>query len=86
MVFSKNVIFVQGQGGRWIARRRGSATSHKQIPKANAEIAQKARFYLFIRLAAYAAPNPLSIFTTVTPAAQELSMPSRAAIPPNEAP
>src|SRR5207249_179808 len=39
-----------------------------------------------MRLAAAAAPNPLSMFTTVTPAAHELSMPSRAAIPPNEAP
>ena len=39
-----------------------------------------------IRLAAAAAPNPLSMFTTVTPAAQELSMPSSAASPPNEAP
>src|SRR5712692_556496 len=34
-----------------------------------------------IRLAAKPVPNPLSIFTTVTPAAQELSMPKRAAMP-----
>ena len=39
-----------------------------------------------IRLAAAAAPKPLSMFTTVTPAAQEFSMPSSAASPPNEAP
>ncbi len=39
-----------------------------------------------IRLAAAAAPNPLSMLTTVTPAAHELSMPSSAASPPNEAP
>src|SRR2546427_12932796 len=39
-----------------------------------------------MRLAAAAAPNPLSMLTTVTPDAQELSMPSRAASPPNEAP
>ena len=39
-----------------------------------------------IRLAAAAAPKPLSMFTTVTPAAQELSMPSSAASPPNDAP
>src|SRR6267378_288215 len=39
-----------------------------------------------MRLAAAAAPNPLSILTTVTPEAQELSMPSRAASPPNDAP
>jgi hypothetical protein len=39
-----------------------------------------------MRLAAAAAPKPLSILTTVTPAAQELSMPSRAASPPNDAP
>ena len=35
-----------------------------------------------ITLAATPAPNPLSMFTTVTPAAQELSMPSSAASPP----
>ena len=39
-----------------------------------------------IRLAAAAAPNPLSMFTTVTPAAHELSMPRSAASPPNAAP
>src|SRR4029079_6331935 len=32
------------------------------------------------------APYPLSMLTTVTPGAQEFSMPSRAAMPPNEAP
>ena len=35
----------------------------------------------FIRLAANPAPKPLSILTTVTPAAQELSIPSSAARP-----
>ena len=39
-----------------------------------------------IRLAAAAAPNPLSMFTTVTPAAQELSIARSAASPPKEAP
>ena len=39
-----------------------------------------------IRLAAAAAPKPLSMLTTVTPAAQELSIPRSAARPPNEAP
>ncbi len=39
-----------------------------------------------IRLAAAAAPKPLSMFTTVTPAAHELSMPRSAASPPNAAP
>ena len=32
----------------------------------------------FMRLAANPAPNPLSMLTTVTPAAQELSIPSKA--------
>ncbi len=32
------------------------------------------------------APNPLSMLTTATPVAQELSMVSKAATPPNEAP
>ena len=40
----------------------------------------------FIILARYPAPKPLSIFTTLTPLAQELSIESRAASPPKEAP
>lgn len=40
----------------------------------------------FTREAAYAAPKPLSMFTTVTPGAQLLSMARSAARPPNEAP
>ena len=39
-----------------------------------------------IRDAAAAAPNPLSMFTTVTPDAQELSIASSADTPPNAAP
>ena len=39
-----------------------------------------------IRLAWNAAPKPLSIFTTLTPLAQELSMLSKAEIPWKEAP
>src|SRR3954463_15695139 len=39
-----------------------------------------------IRLAAAAAPNPLSMLTTVIPDAQELSMASSAARPPTNAP
>ena len=40
----------------------------------------------FIMLAKYPAPNPLSMLTTLTPLAQELSMVSRAASPLNDAP
>jgi len=39
-----------------------------------------------MRLAALAAPKPLSMFTTVTPDAHEFSIPSSAASPPNAAP
>src|ERR1041385_3657359 len=39
-----------------------------------------------MRLAAAAAPNPLSMLTTVTPDAQEFSMARSAASPPKEAP
>src|SRR5437879_7259290 len=39
-----------------------------------------------MRLAAAAAPNPLSMLTTVTPEAQEFSIASSAASPPNDAP
>ena len=41
---------------------------------------------LFIMLAMYPAPNPLSMLTTLTPLAQELSIESRAATPPKLAP
>lgn len=41
---------------------------------------------LIILAAAQAAPNPLSMLTTVTPEAQQFSMPSSAATPPNAAP
>ena len=41
---------------------------------------------LMARAAAQPAPKPLSMLTTVMPAAQELSMASRAASPPSEAP
>ena len=37
-------------------------------------------------LARYPAPNPLSIFTTLTPLEQEFSMESRADTPPKDAP
>ncbi len=43
-------------------------------------------YFLLITAAAYPAPNPLSMLTTVTPDAQEFSMPRRAAIPPKLAP
>jgi len=38
------------------------------------------------RTSAIAAPKPLSMFTTVTPAAQLDSIPSKAARPPSDAP
>src|SRR3990172_6043332 len=41
---------------------------------------------LFIKLAAYPAPKPLSMLTTVTLAAQELSIASRVVSPPRFAP
>ncbi len=39
-----------------------------------------------IFVACAAAPNPLSMLTTLTPGAHEFSMPRRAAMPPNDAP
>lgn len=44
------------------------------------------RYRWLIILAMQPAPNPLSMFTTDTPLAQEFSMPSSAAIPPKLAP
>ena len=49
----------------------------------------KTQFYCYRRLmqeATQAAPKPLSMLTTVTLEAQELSMPSSAATPPKLAP
>ena len=42
--------------------------------------------FRLIRAARQPAPKPLSMFTTATPVAQELSMVSSAANPPKEAP
>jgi hypothetical protein len=42
--------------------------------------------FLLIKLAANPAPNPLSMFTTVTPAAQEFNIPRSAASPLKLAP
>jgi len=44
------------------------------------------RLIRLIKVAIYAAPNPLSIFTTLTFGEHELSIPKRAANPPNDAP
>lgn len=43
-------------------------------------------FWLSMRMTATAAPNPLSMFTTVTPDAQLVSMPSRAVKPDRAVP
>ena len=55
-----------------------------QVQSASAHVAG-ARFRLSID-AIRPAPNPLSMFTTATPAAQEFSIPSSAATPPKLAP
>jgi hypothetical protein len=44
------------------------------------------RLCLATRAAWTPAPKPLSMFTTTTPGAQELSIASNAAMPPSEAP
>ena len=75
-------------------QRPGCAAPHGFDQQAAAEDSQRGRnpraalqFHEWLmRLAAAAAPNPLSILTTVTPDAQEFSMASSAASPPNEAP
>jgi len=51
-----------------------------------ARYALPARHARLIRVASAAAPNPLSMFTTPTFGAQLLSIASRAATPPNDAP
>jgi hypothetical protein len=55
-----------------------------QVQAAAAHVAG-ARFRLSIE-AIRPAPNPLSMFTTATPAAQVFSIPSSAATPPKLAP
>jgi len=47
-----------------------------------AEVLQAEATNALMPLAAYPAPKPLSMFTTVRPLAQELSMPSKAVSPP----
>ena len=60
------------------------ATDAVEVDDAHADLSARDRSA--ITPAAYPAPNPLSMFTTVTPAAHELSIARRAARPPNEAP
>src|SRR5258708_18558304 len=57
-----------------------------EIPALGHQSRSRARPTRLIRVAAKSAPKPLSIFTTVTPPAQLFSIPSSAAMAPNEAP
>ncbi len=63
------------------ARGRVDPTDHEPVPGADVGAALRAT-----RAANTPAPKPLSMLTTVTPGAHELSIASSAATPPNEAP
>ena len=72
--------------GQQLQQRRGKHISGS--PHAAVDV-QGFHFFAsiwLIRLARNPAPNPLSMFTTLTPLAQELSMLSRALTPPKDAP
>ena len=77
-------FFGVGEGGGFAplaGRSPGSAAIKRRRRPARA-----GRYRWLIILARYPAPKPLSMFTTLTPLAQELSMDSRAARPPKAAP
>src|SRR5262249_39092582 len=62
------------------ADRRGETSHRQHAARAPGRDVRHQRRW-FMRVAAAAAPKPLSMFTTTTPAAQVLSMPRRAARP-----
>jgi|GEM_PF-6052930 len=65
-----------------LANLKISSSQHLLISLSHVlNISTTHRLFLFIRLAAKAAPKPLSIFTTVMPLAQEFSIASRAVTP-----
>ena len=91
------MIFTQPQLLQFVLERAGIETkiqhrSDKHVAANAAENIQIKCFHLaslasaFIWLAAYPAPKPLSMFTTVTPLPQLFSMASNAARPPKFAP
>ena len=78
--------------GRTMCHQRTRPTTAKRDPGEQRadrhphEDGQRRRHRCVIREAATAAPNPLSMFTTVTPAAQLFSIVSSGAIPWKDAP
>src|SRR3954451_15578931 len=66
------------------AGRRVDPADHTPVLSSPAPAAPRA--LRATRAAKTPAPKPLSMFTTLTPGAQEFSIPSRAASPPKEAP
>ena len=63
-----------------------SANAHEYIEVREHRLQSLRRRTRLMRCAASAAPNPLSMFTTVTPAAQAFSIVSKGATPPKLAP
>jgi len=74
----------------WVRQKTGQR-GHQHVPRGAHAALKIQRFHLIpsmrlIMLAKYPAPKPLSIFTTLTPLAQEFSMDSSAESPPKLAP
>lgn len=72
-------------------RQQTGQRGHQHVPRGAHAALKIQRFHLIpsmrlIMLAKYPAPKPLSIFTTLTPLAQEFSMDSSAESPPKLAP
>jgi hypothetical protein len=89
--FSSGFLLRKARKGPQSSRRRGGFQGGTPVQVAHSgftkiTLADYSLLRRLIRLATNPAPNPLSIFTTVTFEAHELSIPSNAASPSNEAP
>lgn len=60
----------------------GDARTEVKVEVFHGQVGVEGRTRALMALAAYPAPNPLSMLTTVRPLAQEFSMPSSAVSPP----
>jgi hypothetical protein len=72
------VPFVRRDGSFSLADGPGRARAHGVVSAASCDATR--------RTTAIAAPNPLSMFTTVTPEAQLESIPNKAVSPPSDTP
>ena len=72
--------------GQEFQQRPGEHVAGRAHRTVEVERLHRLSFRWLMRLARNPAPKPLSMLTTLTPAAQEFSIASSAATPPNDAP